>query len=121
MRCPCGTGSELDACCGPFLRGDADPPTAEWLMRSRYTAHVLGDVTYVMRTWHPSTRPAIADDDESTTWLGLEVLDVVKGGMLDAEGEVEFVARHDAGTLHERSRFVRMDGRWSYLDGTVRP
>lgn len=120
MRCPCGTGSDLEACCGPFLRGDADAPTAEALMRSRYTAYVVGDDAYVMRTWHPSTRPAVIGDVE-VDWLGLEILDTDRGGLLDAEGEVEFVARHAAGRLHERSRFARVDGRWSYLDGTVRP
>ena len=120
MRCPCGTGSELETCCGRYLSGDADAPTAEQLMRSRYTAYVLGDDTYVMRTWHPSTRPPVVGDDV-VEWLGLEILDVERGGLLDGEGEVEFVARHRGGALHGRSRFVRVETRWNYLDGTVRP
>jgi SEC-C motif domain protein len=120
VTCPCGTGRPLDACCGRYLRGDADAPTAEALMRSRYTAYVVGDDAYVVRTWHPTTRPLDAGT-EVVAWLGMDVLDVERGGLLDAEGEVEFVARYRGGSLHERSRFVRVDGRWSYLDGTVRP
>lgn len=120
MRCPCGAGPDLDRCCGRYLRGEAEPPTAEALMRSRYTAYVVGDDAYVVRTWHPATRPATVGD-EVVPWLGLDVLAVDRGGLLDAEGEVEFVARYRGGSLHERSRFVRVDGRWVYLDGTVRP
>jgi SEC-C motif-containing protein len=90
-------------------------------MRSRYTAFVRGDADYLAHTWHASTCPAELELDASRTWRGLHVLDVVRGALLDTDGEVEFVARwQDAdgsrGRHHERSRFVREEGRWVYLD-----
>ena len=42
-RCPCLSGSAYQDCCGPYHSGSADAPTAERLMRSRYSAFVLGD------------------------------------------------------------------------------
>ncbi|MEO7391926.1 MAG: YchJ family metal-binding protein [Ramlibacter sp.] len=98
-------------------------PDAETLMRSRYTAHVLCDARYVLETWHPKTRPAADVELEAgPKWLGLEVRE---HQMVDAtHAEVEFVARYRidgrAVRLHERSRFVRQDGRWYYLDGDIK-
>lgn len=91
-------------------------------MRSRYTAFVVGDESWLRASWHPSTRPRqihLSTDDE---WLGLTVLSA-QGGPLDQEGVVHFVAevrRGEAVTrLEERSRFRRHDGVWVYLDGAV--
>lgn len=108
-------------CCGRWLAGEP-APDAPALMRSRYTAYVLQDETYVLASWHPSTRPAQARPDPDTRWLGLEVRDHQE---IDAtHAQVEFVARYRVqgrgGRLHERSRFVREpDGRWYYVDGEV--
>ncbi len=92
-------------------------------MRSRYSAFSLGDAAYLLRSWHPSTRPAALDLDDDVRWLRLDVLDVERGGPFDTDGVVEFEAVHrDAsgrGVLHERSRFVREAGRWFYLDGVT--
>ncbi|WP_295011048.1 YchJ family protein [uncultured Microbacterium sp.] len=121
-RCPCGSGDVLGSCCGPILDG-RPAPTAERLMRSRYSAFSLGDAAYLLRSWHPSTRPAALDLDDDVRWLRLDVLDVERGGPFDTDGVVEFEAVHrDAsgrGVLHERSRFVREAGRWFYLDGVT--
>ncbi len=91
-------------------------------MRSRYSAFVVGDEGHLFRTWHPRTRPADVDLDD-TQWLGLRVLDVRAGGASDAEGTVAFAARWvqggQRGTLRETSHFVRRAGRWFYLDGVV--
>lgn len=117
--CPCGGGS-YSACCGPFHTGRAEAPTAETLMRSRYSAFALGLGDYLWRTWHPRTRPADVELDD-TVWTGLEVLGVVDGSERDQEGIVEFVAHYRSGrgggTMRERSRFERRGGRWLYLDG----
>ncbi|MGN0063251.1 MAG: YchJ family protein [Nocardioides sp.] len=114
--CPCGSGQPYDACCGPFHRGSALPPTPEALMRSRYSAYAVGDTGYVFRTWHPRTRPEDVSPDPATVWTGLEILDAV-------DDEVEFVASYDTpsgpGRMHERSRFAQRAGRWLYLDGDV--
>jgi len=124
-RCPCGSGDTLDACCGRYLAGGAGraAPTAQALMRSRYTAFVLGDTAHLLATWHPDTRPAELELDPQQRWLHLTVESCTAGGPFDAEGTVEFTAIHRGpggrGELHELSRFVRCDGRWYYVDGDL--
>jgi SEC-C motif-containing protein len=99
--------------------GERQADSAEQLMRSRYSAYVVGASEYVWRTWHPRTRPAEVADDVAVTWTRLEILDVVGGGPGDETGEVEFRAHHRAGALHERSRFATRAGRWFYVDGDL--
>ena len=128
--CPCGrvdakkrTVDYVD-CCGRYVDhfSDAPAPDAEHLMRSRYSAFVLERADYLLATWHSSTRPASLDFDAGAKWLGLEVREHKTTGTDTAE--VEFVARYRvdgrAVRLHERSRFVREDGRWFYVDGEQR-
>ena len=126
--CPCG---RLNArkqalgfanCCGLYINNFASTPApdAEALMRSRYSAFVLQRADYLLATWHSSQRPANIEFDAAAKWLGLEVR---QHRVIDApHAEVEFVARQKSPAspairLHERSRFVREDGRWYYLDG----
>jgi SEC-C motif-containing protein len=128
--CPCG---RVDAkkralpyvdCCGRFVElvDATHAPDAEHLMRSRYTAFVLARAEYLLATWHSRTRPASLDFDAAAKWLGLEVREHTVTGADTAE--IEFVARYRvagaAVRLHERSRFVREDGRWFYVDGDQR-
>jgi len=130
QQCPCG---RVDAkqravsyadCCGRFVEhfSDAPAPDAEHLMRSRYSAFVLARADYLLATWHSSTRPASLDFDVGAKWLGLDVREHKVTGADTAE--VEFVARYRvdgrAVRMHERSRFVREDGRWLYVDGDQR-
>jgi SEC-C motif-containing protein len=118
--CPCGSGESYDDCCGPVHQG-AETATAEALMRSRYSAYVLGLESYLLATWHPSTRPAALNlvADATTRWIDLSVKDHQPTG--ESTAEVEFIARYKingrAHRLHERSRFVREAGRWYYLAG----
>lgn len=122
--CPCGSNKELADCCARYLEGNAHAPTAEALMRSRYTAYTLLREDYLLATWHSSTRPpslGLAQEETSTKWLGLEIK---RYEQQDAgHASVEFVARYKvqgrAHRLHEVSRFVREDGRWFYVDGDV--
>lgn len=121
--CPCGSGLHLDDCCGPYLDGEP-APTAEALMRSRYTAFARADEDHVFRTWHPRTRPAGPYADPDITWTGLRILHTGDGGVEDDTGEVEFIAswRRDdgvSGEVHEFSHFARRAGRWFYLDGEL--
>jgi SEC-C motif domain protein len=123
--CPCGLSEPFDACCGRYLgESDTAAPTAEALMRSRYTAFARGDVEHLLRTWHPATRPTTLTLDPSIRWTHLEVLDRVGGGIFDTDGVVEFRAHHregqQRGVLHERSHFVREAGQWLYRDGVAR-
>lgn len=94
-------------------------------MRSRFSAFALGNAAYLLRSWHPSTRPSTLELDPDVTWRRLQIVDTAAGGVDDAEGVVEFRASYrdaeGAGLLHERSRFVRVEGRWVYLDGEAAP
>jgi SEC-C motif-containing protein len=129
--CPCGRTSApaaksaktlplaFSACCGPYLDENVPAPDAESLMRSRYSAFVLGRLDYLLATWHVSTRPTDITLDPAAKWLWLEVRSHRLQGADRAE--VEFVARYREGgravRLHERSRFVREQGHWFYVDG----
>ena len=121
--CPCGSGRLYSDCCEPLHDG-VPAGTAEALMRSRYAAFALGLEAYLLSSWHPSTRPATIDLHDGTVWRRLQIVDTVAGGPGDETGIVEFRASfRDAdgapGLLHERSRFERLDGPWTYLDGDI--
>lgn len=131
MLCHCGSTLPFDRCCGPILDG-APAPTAEALMRSRYSAHVTGHIDYLLATHDASTRSgfdrrAVERWARESSWLGLEIVARERGGPADADGVVEFKARYrvDGGqplVHHERSRFRRREGRWFYVDGdTIKP
>lgn len=123
--CPCGKPLEYAACCGRHVDQGQPAPTAEALMRSRYTAFTLGRDDYLLATWHPDFRPSTLNlaDDPPTKWLGLAVKRFEQTD--DSHAVVEFVARYKIGgrahRLHETSRFVREDGHWLYLDGDIHP
>ncbi len=123
MLCPCGSDLKFANCCGRYVDSAAVAPTAEALMRSRYTAYTLCRADYLLATWHAATRPAVSDlvADVATKWLGLEVK---RHEQLDADHAiVEFIARYKvngrAHHLHETSRFLREGGRWFYVDGEI--
>ena len=78
--CLCGRPQPYAACCGRFHGGEP-APTAELLMRSRYSAFALGDDVYLLETWHPSTRPARLSLDPAQHWIGLTVLGSTRGGL----------------------------------------
>lgn len=89
-------------------------------MRSRYSAFAVGDAAYLLRSWHPSTRPSSLVLDPEQRWSRLVVLATERGGLLDADATVSFVAHYELhgtpGAVRETSRFSRHDGRWVYLD-----
>lgn len=92
-------------------------------MRSRFSAFTLGATEYLLATWHPSTRPSRLALDGDVTWRRLQIVDTEAGGPDDATGVVEFRAQYERdGRRHimrERSRFVRENGRWLYVDGEL--
>ena len=125
-QCPCGSGSDLDECCGPIINGGTPAPTAEALMRSRFTAFVRGDLDHIEGTQaqeernkldHSATRSMF----NSVEWVSLEVFGTSLGGEDDDTGTVDFVARfkRDGELLdhRERSNFRREEGQWVYVDG----
>ncbi|MCX7184627.1 MAG: YchJ family metal-binding protein [Nitrosospira sp.] len=126
ILCPCGGGNkEYAECCGRYLDGGETAPTAEALMRSRYTAYTLGREDYLLTTWHSSTRPTALELTSAprSQWLGLEVKRHEQPQ--PDQAVVEFVARYKVGgrahRLHEISRFVREAGQWLYVDGAISP
>ena len=123
MRCPCRKKSEARtyaACCQPYHAGLRPAPTAEALMRSRYSAYALRDTGYLLVTWHPSTRPSHLDLEEGVEWLQLRI---ITHQTVSNRAMVEFIARSrmngQAWALRESSRFVNEGGRWLYVDGDV--
>lgn len=122
-QCYCESGRGFADCCAPILAGSCPAPTAEALMRSRYTANVLTDTAYLLKTWHSTTRPQSMDGDSIPTWCGLTVLAVQQGQQGDDHGMVEFRALYRStngiGVLHERSRFLFEDDCWFYVDGDL--
>ena len=118
--CPCGSGPSLAQCCGRYHGGEFAPDAVS-LMRSRYSAFVLGDEAYLLSTWHPSTRPQRVEFETGLKWLGLQV----RRSSVPESGHavVEFVARYRIGgrghRLHEVSRFRCEQGAWFYVDGDI--
>ncbi len=125
--CRCHSGRKAKGCCLPVLAGAA-AETPEALMRSRYTAYAAGDIAYVMHTTDATGPRGRADTQawaaevrqfsESVRFEGLEVRAASASG---DTGEVTFFATlSQAGadvSFGERSRFVRREGRWLYVDG----
>lgn len=124
LPCPCGLQHSYEDCCGRYASGNPPAPTAEALMRSRYSAYTLAQEPYLLATWHPSTRPTTLDLNAhpQPKWLGLQVNGHRQTD--DNHAEVEFVVRYKIGgrayRMHEISRFVREEGKWYYLDGDIK-
>ena len=135
-ECPCGGAApdqrsgarppRFALCCGRFIDDGEAAPNALELMRSRYSAYVLGANDYLRATWAPQTCPVELDADphapDAPRWLGLQIKRFATQD--DHHAEVEFIARYKVGgrahRLHELSRFLRGDdGRWRYLDGDL--
>ena len=121
-RCPCGTVLSYGECCGKYHTG-TNAPTAEALMRSRFSAFVTGDEEYLLRTWDPVTRPEALDlADSPIRFYRLDILDTQGGGLMDSSGVVEFEAFYKGsavGSQRERSSFRRFDGTWVYSTGEL--
>lgn len=123
MMCPCQSGKNYSDCCEPCHEGSDTAPTAESLMRSRYSAYVLQKAAYLHRSWSAQTRPTKHSLKKAlpVNWTGLQIIRTERGGMSDSDGIVEFIATYQDGDklaqLHETSRFSRENGRWVYVAG----
>ncbi|WP_066218656.1 YchJ family protein [Formosa haliotis] len=125
MICPCGSEKTYQNCCKIAHDDLLQVKTAEALMRSRYTAFVLANGDYLMKSHHKSTRPisekkAIVKWAKSVEWIKLVIINTKKGLPTDTEGTVEFKAIfQDHGALdmiHENSHFVKENDCWYYID-----
>jgi SEC-C motif-containing protein len=127
MAIPTENEAQLREFCLPFIRGEKLPATAAELMASRYVAYSLAEVDYILATHDPATqsetdREATEDWAKKAKFTGLKILSTERGEAGDDTGEVEFQAFFTAeGTEHmhhERSTFVRKDGKWFFAEGT---
>ena len=129
-NCPCGSGRLYSECCEPYISGKVNAPTAEALMRSRYTAYAEHAIDYIINTCvhrgkedidYKSTR----DWSEQSVWLGLKILSIEKGSLADTEGTVEFEASYERDGLkdvhHEKAKFKKDGAIWLYEEGNVTP
>jgi SEC-C motif-containing protein len=125
--CPCASGLPLADCCSPYHAG-LPAPSAERLMRSRYSAYVLGLIDYLVDTTLPAQqagldRSGMAAWSAQSVWLGLDVENAEVLGGQPEHAFVSFTARWHDGEAeqhsHERSAFVQHQGRWYFLDPTV--
>jgi len=121
--CPCGSGDDYRKCCGLYIETGELPGRPEQLMRSRYTAFVMGNSDYLQQSWHESTRPEQLRLEQGVVWFGLQIVESQTGSADDNQGWVEFIAKFKGKgrlqVLHERSRFMYEDGRWWYVDGQL--
>lgn len=122
MRCPCVSGESFANCCARFLGGNVPAPTAEALMRSRFSAFALHDAGYLLRTWHPNERPDSLDLDPDQQWYLLEILGTQRGGPFDNDGVVTFRAHYRSvanrklrDSLTETSSFAKVGKQWLYV------
>jgi SEC-C motif-containing protein len=129
-QCPCGSGLPYSGCCELYITGAKDAPTAEALMRSRYSAYAEHAVDYIVETCDGESRDAIdirqtRNWSERSKWLGLKILNTSKGGLEDQEGTVEFEASYERDGLrdthHELAKFKRKKGKWFYEEGDIVP
>ena len=128
--CPCHKTAETPlayaACCQPYVEGKAQAPTAEALMRSRYSAFAVGNIDYLVETVAPEQRHDIDRGSllawsKESTWDGLDIVDTVDGKAGDSTGIVEFIAHFTRARMHEahheRSTFRKENGRWYFVEG----
>ena len=121
--CPCGSKVKYKKCCQRYHKG-ATPPTALLLMRSRYSAYAVGESGYIVKTTHPNNpdysedvatwRESIQQFTENTEFLGLEIVEFIEG---EEESFVTFKAQLSSGEMVEKSRFLKVEGCWLYVDG----
>ena len=121
--CPCGSGKKYKKCCLVYHKG-ALAPDALALMKSRYSAYAADLPDYIIKTTH-NDNPDFTDDikkwreeikrfTQQTEFLKLKILDFVQA---QEEAYVTFIATLSSGELREKSRFLKVSGRWLYVDG----
>ena len=128
QECPCGSVFPYTDCCGLLIRDSTVADTAEDLMRSRYTAHVVEEWDYLVKTRRADERKDLKDlaiANEGVEWKKLEVFNSHKGGSGDDEGEVTYSATFEKNgkteTLKETAIFVKEEGRWVYCGERSQP
>jgi len=126
--CPCQSSKTYVECCLPYIEGTQPVPTAQALMRARYTAHAKGFYDYLESTVHPDLRneeerQQMEGWSKEVEWHSLEILATRDGGVDDTTGEVSFDAQYTVHGMPQHLRedafFRKEDGTWFYVDGNV--
>lgn len=122
-KCVCGSGKDSGNCCIKFISGEKIPLTAEEIMRARYYAYTVHDMDYIMKTHDSETvgsisREILTDWSNSSKWISLDIVSTEKGSETDNDGIVEFIAIYEVDGVtyrhHEKSLFVKKEGKWYY-------
>ncbi|WP_294214267.1 YchJ family protein [uncultured Chryseobacterium sp.] len=121
MNCPCCSGKSYEDCCKPYHTGEKNAPTAEALMRSRFSAFAIPNADYLWETTLPSKRKYhnkrdLHDWSTANTWTKLEIVGK------PSTNTVEFKAFYTDGggrheVHHELSTFRMVQNRWFYVSG----
>ena len=119
-NCYCGNSIPFQDCCEPYIKGIDNAPTAEKLMRSRYSAFASGAADYLVNTTHISKRRYLNKKEilawsKANKWLKLEVL-------ASTETTVTFKAYYldenlKAQVHYKHSTFKFENNKWFYVDG----
>ncbi|GGF70274.1 YchJ family protein [Wenyingzhuangia marina] len=124
VLCACGSKKSYKLCCELIHKNIELAKTPLELMKSRYTAYVLGDIDFLMLSHHSSTRPISEKEEifkwtQSVEWKGLEILEAKE--IQTSEGFVTFKAffieNCIPNLIHEKSRFLKENDHWTYIDG----
>ena len=128
MSCHCGEGQSFEVCCEPYILKKDKPKTAEALMRSRYSAFVVGAVDYIYETHLPNKRQEVSKDEimawsQDSSWHGLEIVEKSDGEAKNSSGIVEFIAKYSTNDQrynhHERASFEKIEDEWFFVDGKI--
>lgn len=118
--CPCGSGQTFAVCCEPVIKQQRTATTAEQVMRSRFTAHVIGDEQHLHRTYLPTANiPYVAEAQagEPMQWTRL-VIHSHEPEVKPDLSYVDFTAYYREGNteqaMHEKSEFLRVNGAWLF-------
>lgn len=119
-RCHCGALQPFEMCCEPLLKNNRIATSALQLMRSRYSAYVTHNATYLVATTIPNARAKHSFNDilqwaKNNTWLRLEIIDYADTVVtFKAYYRDEYNVRH---VHYERSSFTNNNGNWFYENG----
>lgn len=127
-QCPCGSQNSYLACCEPYLTDKQRPENPEALMRSRYSAYTMANISYIKSTMLDKALNGFDETNaerwaRKVNWISLHIFNAVMEN--SKKGHVEFEASFVEGgrlkSLHEKSEFKLDKGRWYYIGGNRLP
>ncbi|QKF78882.1 YchJ family metal-binding protein [Arcobacter defluvii] len=126
--CPCGSLKKYKKCCKLFHDKITFPKTALELMKSRFSAFAVSNSDYIIFTTHEnnpdftieikSWSKDILNFSNNTEFKKLEILEFIddeiesfvtfKATLIQGKEDISFI---------EKSRFLKVEGIWKYVDG----